>query len=437
MSADGMKDEDEHPDMFSGDFTMKLISACKLGDSWRFNAETYINSGANINFRNADDGKTPINIAASKGHSELVVLLIGRGADLTIVDKWEQTPLIAACRNSEYGDNNIIYKKWFDIINNLVNEGSPLNNYDIYGRTPLLICGDNRDIKSTRLLVENGADIEGRAKQPFNPTPKYGSRSIDPQNGYTPLWFAVDNNNTIMLETLIKLKADVNATLKYIKQTPLMYSCLKELKDCAKSLINGGANINLQDRDGNSALMIACRGGNMVIVKLLIEKGANINLQDSDGNSALMHYYLFGLSALTHSSINDTHKKQIDIARMLIDNGADFDFINKYGKSVWELLEESKADTKTEIEEMMKNQPEYVDKVSKNVREMTKKLIQGTKKRLDYRTSRSIAIDYMDPHRISKQYQEQKTKTNPHKSRTMMSSSTKGGRKTAKNKKKK
>ena len=126
-------------------------------------------------------------------------------------------------------------------------------------------------------------------------------------------------------------------------------SCLKELKDCAKSLINGGANINLQDRDGNSALMIACRGGNMVIVKLLIEKGANINLQDSDGNSALMHYYLFGLSALTHSSINDTHKKQIDIARMLIDNGADFDFINKYGKSVWELLEESKADTKTEI----------------------------------------------------------------------------------------
>jgi uncharacterized protein len=432
MSVVGMMNEDDHPGMFLGDFTMKLIDASILGDDWRFKAAEYINYGADINFKNAD-GKTPINIAATKGHLKLVKLLINRGADLTIVDKWKQTPLIAACRNSVDGAD----KKWFDIINNLVHARSPLNNYDIYGRTPLLICVDNGDNKITRLLVENGADIEGRAKQPFNPTPKYGSRSIDPQNDYTPLWFAVDNNNTIMLETLIKLKADVNATLKYIKQTPLMYSCWRELKDCTKLLINGGANINLQDRDGNSALMIACRGGHADFVNLLIKNEANINLQDHDGNSALMHYYLFGLSALTHSSINDTHKKQIDIARMLIDNGADFDFINKYGKSVWELLEESKADTKTEIEEMMKNQPEYMDKVSKNVREMTKKLIQGTKKRLDYRTSRSIAIDYMDPHRISKQYQEQKTKTNPHKSRTMMSSSTKGGRKTAKNKKKK
>lgn len=56
----------------------------------------------------------------------------------------------------------------------------------------------------------------------------------------------------------------------------------------AKSLINAGANVNLQDLNGVTALMHAC----MTIydmVELLIRAGANIALRTSSGMTALMY----------------------------------------------------------------------------------------------------------------------------------------------------
>ena len=40
--------------------------------------------------------RTPINMAAYKGRLEVVQILLGKGADCTIKDKWGDTPLGAA-----------------------------------------------------------------------------------------------------------------------------------------------------------------------------------------------------------------------------------------------------------------------------------------------------------------------------------------------------
>jgi len=69
----------------------------------------------------------------------------------------------------------------------------------------------------------------------------------------------------------------------------------------------GGVDINMQDDGGLTLLMRACRKGYHRVVQYLCHKGANINLQDHQG-----------YSALTHAAAN----RQLDIVRELISRHA-------------------------------------------------------------------------------------------------------------------
>ena len=53
-------------------------------------------------------------------------------------------------------------------------------------------------------------------------------------------------------------------------------------------LNNGKANINAKDRDGWTALIWASCKGDLEITKLLVENGADIDAKDNEGWSALM-----------------------------------------------------------------------------------------------------------------------------------------------------
>jgi serine/threonine-protein phosphatase 6 regulatory ankyrin repeat subunit B len=52
-------------------------------------------------------------------------------------------------------------------------------------------------------------------------------------------------------------------------------------------LVQEGANVNIQDKDGRTALNIAAEKGNVGVVQLLVQEGANVNIQDKDGRTAL------------------------------------------------------------------------------------------------------------------------------------------------------
>ncbi len=66
---------------------------------------------------------------------------------------------------------------------------------------------------------------------------------------------------------------------------------------------SGGVDINAQDEQGRTLLMFACRKGYLRIVQYLCYKGANLDLKDK-----------YGYSALTHAAAN----KRIHIIRELI-----------------------------------------------------------------------------------------------------------------------
>jgi ankyrin repeat protein len=80
-------------------------------------------------------------------------------------------------------------------------------------------------------------------------------------------------------QTASAMKADKNALnqrlLKAVKNNKIV-----ELLKC-------GANINVQDNYGITALCLACLHNSKDAIKLLIENGADINLQDNYGSTPL------------------------------------------------------------------------------------------------------------------------------------------------------
>jgi ankyrin repeat protein len=68
--------------------------------------------------------------------------------------------------------------------------------------------------------------------------------------------------------------------------TPLMYAALYGNADSVRLLLDRGAEPNVQNEAGATALMWAA--GDLEKVRLLVERGANVNLRSHDGRTALM-----------------------------------------------------------------------------------------------------------------------------------------------------
>ena len=66
-----------------------------------------------------------------------------------------------------------------------------------------------------------------------------------------------------------------------------MFAAEYELPDVAFLLIEANCDMNLCDNEGWTALMSACRYGEMSVAKKLIEHGAKINIENINGRTAV------------------------------------------------------------------------------------------------------------------------------------------------------
>ena len=99
---------------------------------------------------------------------------------------------------------------------------------------------------------------------------------------------AADDGDYMMVCEAIEAGADVNLKDKS-GATALMRQCQDACYDSAKLLISAGADVNAKNNKGQTALMLACiKGRYNHSINLLLERGAYINAQDNEGNTALM-----------------------------------------------------------------------------------------------------------------------------------------------------
>jgi ankyrin repeat protein len=130
--------------------------------------------------------ETPMHIAASKGHANVLSLLLEHGADLDSRTSYGQTPMHRAFWFGELEAGQYLLDRGADI---------HAQGYD--GRSSLYLAGQVENLEIARILLERGAAIN---------TPDNG--------GWTPLYAAVYRGKIRVVRLLLEHGADVNARTK-------------------------------------------------------------------------------------------------------------------------------------------------------------------------------------------------------------------------------
>ena len=130
------------------------------------------------------------------------------------------------------------------------------------------------------------------------------------------------SKETLVIEKakdLISKGADVNYKSEPKGDFPLLICARKGYDEMAALLINSGADVNLANNYGTTALMAAARHDNAKLCTVLIRLGADVNASCKDGDTALF-------SAKMHG--ND------DCVKLLVQHNACLYHKNEKGESV-------------------------------------------------------------------------------------------------------
>lgn len=104
-------------------------------------------------------------------------------------------------------------------------------------------------------------------------------------SGFTPLILASYYGNVEVAALLAKHVKEINVNSD--SGTALMAAVFKNDIVITKILLDLGADANIPDPNGTTALHYATRFSNKEIIKLLVAYGADLNLKDSKGFSVL------------------------------------------------------------------------------------------------------------------------------------------------------
>lgn len=110
------------------------------------------------------------------------------------------------------------------------------------------------------------------------------------QDNYTALHIAVESGKPAVVETLLGYGADVHVRGGRLRETPLHIAArVKDGDRCALMLLKSGAEANLTTDDGQTAVHVAAKNGNLATMILLLE----------DGGDAMYKSHVSFLSSLT------------------------------------------------------------------------------------------------------------------------------------------
>ena len=257
----------------------EVADAARQGDA--AGVRTLLESGASTELNaHGRDGMTPLLWAAQANDLEIARLLLRAGADANLGNRYGITPLWLAATNRSPS-----------LVTLLLEHGADASVGMPHGETPVMAAARSGDAESIRLLIAAGAD------------PNVAETTL----GETALMWAAAEDQADAIRALVAGGADtarashvldlppmnwlnigmVSTVLPVGGWPPLLFAGRENAPAAALALIEVGADPNIRDPDGLTALNVAIMNAHYDFAVALLEAGADPDAADRTGMTAL------------------------------------------------------------------------------------------------------------------------------------------------------
>ena len=257
-----------------GNSLKSLLLAMQQKDSE--GVKVFVDKLADINAYEAEFKATPLMYAIGEGNTKLAQFLIEKGADVFSRPKeMDHSPLTSAVSENLY-----------DLVEQMLatapEKTAEILNDPTQDLSPQFLAYKNA--KMFNILLNAGANayfggklapapvVKAIEKASIAILPVLAARKVDLNkevNDKTPIEWAIHYNRKDWLIGLMEEGVAVDVVDEHV-QTPLMKATLTNLPDLVEVLLNAGADINLKDKQGETALQMAERlGDRQRIIDLL------------------------------------------------------------------------------------------------------------------------------------------------------------------------
>ena len=251
-----------------------------------------LQAGSNPNIAD-NHGDTCLHATITGGCSKWIIhTLIENGADVNAANKENVTALMIACGNGRAGTINVF-----------LDAGADPNITDAYGYTCLSYANYGKCRKDDlQAIIDHGVDVNATSKQ-----------------NKTALMWACEKGNVHAINVMLNAGANPN-TADANGDTCLFKAISARCnKQALQALIDHGADVNVINKSGRTALMHACQKGNKDAINVLLNAGADTTISDTNDYTCL------------HKAVNAGCNKQT--LQALIDHGADVYAVSKVGQT--------------------------------------------------------------------------------------------------------
>ncbi|KAI1241593.1 hypothetical protein IHE44_0005073 [Lamprotornis superbus] len=174
-----------------------------------------------------------------------------KGNDVNLVTADQVSPLHEACLGGHAACASVLLK-----------HGAQVNGVTVDWHTPLFNTCVSGSVACLNLLLEHGASLQ------------------PPCDLASPIHEAAKRGHVQCVELLASRGIDIDHNIKHLG-TPLYVACENQQLNCAKKLLESGANVN-SGKGLDSPLHMAARNCSVDLVKLLMDFGADVWVKNAE-----------------------------------------------------------------------------------------------------------------------------------------------------------